>query len=54
MMEKYIRNGSKKIKFKSVIKFKDRIKGFRFYLYPIKEGLCYPKKRMINTYFVCQ
>ncbi len=53
-MEKYIKNGNKKIKFKTVTKFKDRIKGFRFYLYPIKEGLCYPKKKMINTYFVCQ
>ena len=53
-MEKYIKNGNKKIKFKTVTKFTDRLKGFRFYLYPIKEGLCYPKKKMINTYFVCQ
>ncbi len=53
-MEKYIRNGKNKIKFKTVTSFKDRIKGFRFYLYPIKEGLCYPKKKMINTYFLCQ
>ena len=53
-MERYIKNGKNKIKFKTVIRFKDRIKGYRFYLYPIKEGLCYPKKKMINTYFVCQ
>ena len=53
-MEKYIKNGNKKIKFKTVTKFTDRLKGFRFYLYPIKKGLCYPKKKMINTYFVCQ
>lgn len=53
-MEKYIGNGSKKIKFKTVTNFIDRLKGFRFYLSPINEGLCYPKKKMINTYFVCQ
>lgn len=53
-MENYIVNGKKKIKFKTVTKFTDRMKGFRFYLTPIKEGLCYPKKKMINTYFVCQ
>ncbi len=53
-MEKYIKNGNKKIKFKTVTKFTDRIKGFRFYLTPIEEGLCYPKKKMINTYFFCQ
>ena len=38
-MEKYIKNGNKKLKFTRVTKFKDRIKGFRFYLDPIKEGL---------------
>ena len=53
-MEQYIKVKNKKIKFKTVTEFKDRIKSFRFYLYPIKEGLCYPKKKMINTYFVCQ
>lgn len=53
-MDQYIKVKNKKIKFKTVTEFKDRIKGFRFYLYPIKEGLCYPKKKMINTYFVCQ
>ena len=53
-MEKYIKNGNKKIKFKTVTKFIDRIKGFWVQVYPPKEGLCYPKKKMINTYFVCQ
>lgn len=53
-MEKYIICDKKKIKYKTLTKFKDRIKSFRFYLYPIKEGLCYPKKKMINTYFFCQ
>ena len=48
-MEQYIKVKNKKIKFKTVTEFKDRIKSFRFYLYPIKEGLCYPKKKMINT-----
>ena len=53
-MDKYIVNANKQIKIKTLTSFKDRIKGYRFYLYPIKEGLCYPKKKMINTYFVCQ
>ena len=54
-MYKYIITDSqKKIKVKIVNKFRERIKGFRFFLFPIKEGLCYPKKKMINTYFVCQ
>ncbi len=53
-MDRYLINANKKIKIKTLTSFKDRIKGYRFYLYPIKEGLCYPKKKMINTYFVCQ
>ncbi len=53
-MTKYIMVGNIKIKFKTVTKFSERIKSFRFYLKPISEGLCYPKKKMINTYFICQ
>lgn len=53
-MDRYIVNGKNKIKFRTVTNFFDRFKSFRFYLSPIKEGLCYPKKKMINTYFVCQ
>ena len=53
-MERYIKTGNKKIKINTLTNLKDRIKGYRFYLYPIKEGLCYPKKKTINTYFVCQ
>ena len=54
-MNRYIiTNNNKKLKINTLTSFKDRIKGYRFYLYPIKEGLCYPKKKMINTYFVCQ
>lgn len=32
----------------------DRIKGYMWKLDPIKEGLCYPKKRYFSTYFYCQ
>ena len=54
-MNRYIiTDNNKKLKINTLTSFKDRIKGYRFYLYPIKEGLCYPKKKMINTYFVCQ
>lgn len=52
-MEKYILL-DKKIKIRTLDKFIDRFKGYRMYLYTIKEGLCYPKKKMINTYFNCQ
>lgn len=53
-MDKYIVNGKNKIKFRTVTKFFDRFKSFRFYLYQVEEGLCFPKKKMINTYFICQ
>ncbi len=50
----YVKIGSKKIKTEVLTSFKERIKGFRFQLEPIKTGLCYPKKKSINTYFLCQ
>ncbi len=53
-MEKVIILNNGKVTVKVVNKFKKRIKGFRFYLANIKEGLCYPRKKMINTYFNCQ
>ncbi len=53
-MKNYIKVGNKKIEIEILTSFKERLKGFRFYLKPIKKGLCYPKKHMINTYFACQ
>ena len=53
-MNNYIKINNTKIKYRIVTRFIDRLKGYRMYLYPIKEGLCYPKKKMINTYFNCQ
>ena len=38
-MERYILL-DKKIKVRILDKFIDRFKGYRMYLYPIKEGLC--------------
>lgn len=33
---------------------KDKLKSFRFRLTDIEEGICFPKKRRINTYFYYQ
>lgn len=43
-----------KIPFKDCITFKDRFKGYKFKLDTIIEGLRYPHKRSISTYFMCQ
>lgn len=50
----FVKIGKKKIKTQVLTTFKDRIKGFRFQFNRIEEGLCYPKKKMINTCFLCQ
>lgn len=34
--------------------FSDKIKSFRFKLDPIEEGICFYRKRNINTYLFCQ
>ena len=53
-MKKYIALNKEKIEIKTLTKFKDRFKSFRFYLKDIDHGLCFPKKKMLNTYFFCQ
>ena len=53
-MKKYIILDKEKIEIKTLTKFKDRFKSFRFYLKDINYGLCFPKKKMLNTYFFCQ
>lgn len=53
-MKKYIVLDKEKIEIKTLTKFKDRLKSFRFYLKDINYGLCFPKKKMLNTYFFCQ
>ena len=50
----YVKLGKKKIKTKILTKFKERFKSFRMELNPIKTGLCFVKKKSINTYFFCQ
>lgn len=50
----YIKINDKKIKVHTLTKFWPRLKSYRFYLEPIKDGLCYPKKRCFNTYLFCQ
>ncbi len=54
MKSTYLQLKNKKIKFNTLTSLKDRIKGFRFQLDPITTGLCYPKKKSITTYFLCQ
>ena len=46
----------KKVKIPIEIKtsFKDKLKSFRLKLSEIDNGLCFPKKRRINTYFYYQ
>lgn len=46
----------KKVKIPIEIKtsFKDKLKSFRLKLSEIDSGLCFPKKRRINTYFYYQ
>lgn len=34
--------------------FSEKIKSFRFRLEPIENGICFYKKRIINTYLFCQ
>ena len=53
-MKKYIALNKEKIEIKTLTKFKDRFKSFRFYLKDIDHGLCFHKKKMLNTYFFCQ
>ena len=50
----FVKLGKKKMKTKVLTTFKDRIKGYRFHLQAINEGLCYPKKKSMNTCFLCQ
>jgi len=49
-----LKNQKNKTKVILLTNIKDKIKSFRFKLKPIEEGICFPKKRNINTYFFCQ
>ncbi len=53
-MTMIVKLGKKQIKTDVVTKLRARIKSFRFQLQPITTGLCFPKKKSINTYFFCQ
>ena len=50
----YLKIKKVKIPIEIKISFKDKLKSFRFRLTEIEEGLCFPKKRRINTYFYYQ
>ncbi|MBP3800202.1 MAG: hypothetical protein ILA19_04400, partial [Bacilli bacterium] len=50
----YLKIKKVKIPIEIKISFKDKLKSFRFRLTDIEEGLCFPKKRRINTYFYYQ
>lgn len=50
----YLKINKVKIPIEIKTSFKDKLKSFRFRLAEIDEGLCFPKKRRINTYFYYQ
>lgn len=50
----YLKINKVKIPIEIKTTFKDKLKSFRFRLTEIEEGLCFLKKRRINTYFYCQ
>ena len=50
----YLKINKVKIPIEIKTNFKDKIKGYRLKLTEIKSGLCFPKKRRINTYFYYQ
>lgn len=50
----YIKIKNRKIPIEIKTTLKEKIKSFRFKLTKIDYGLCFPKKRRINTYFYCQ
>ena len=50
----YIKLNGKKINIRVLTNFKERFISYKFYLEPITEGLCFPKKRWFHTYFFCQ
>ena len=50
----YLKINKIKIPIEIKTSFKDKLKSFRFRLTDIDTGLCFPKKRRINTYFYYQ
>lgn len=50
----YIKLQNKKVNIRNLTKFKERFISYKFYLEPIKDGLCFPKKRWFHTYLYCQ
>jgi len=43
-----------KIPIKTIIKFWPKFKSLKFYLKPLDFGICYPKRKIVSTYFLCQ
>lgn len=49
-----LKTSNKKIEVKLLTTLPERVKSFRFKLDVITSGICFYKKRNINTYFFCQ
>ena len=50
----YLKLHGKKISIEKLTKFKERFKGLKMVLEPIDYGVCFPNKKFISTYYLCQ
>ncbi len=50
----YLKIHGEKLPIKKLTKFGERFKGLKMVLEPIDFGVCFPKKKFISTYFLCQ
>lgn len=49
-----LKNNNLKIKIDLLTKISTKIKSFKFKLTDIENGICFPKKKILNTYLFCQ
>ncbi len=50
----YLKIHGQKLNIKVLTKFGERFRGLKMVLEPIDYGVCFPKKKFISTYFLCQ
>lgn len=50
----YIKIRNKKIELFECDNILKRFKSFKLYLFPIENGLFFPNRKILNTYFFCQ
>ena len=43
-----------KVPIKTITKFWPKFKSLKFHLTPLDFGICYPRRKLITTYFLCQ